>query len=251
MEQLLISPYLLAVLFFGVATLYSSSGLGGGTSYTALLAVFGASHRAIPPVSLSMNVVVSLMAAINYLREGHGRIRLIAPLVVSSVPMAYLGGWLDVEASVFYPVLVVVLVAVAARIFLWPRVELDVRWPRSAKLATVLMLGATIGFLSGMLGIGGGIFLVPALMIFGLAPLKEATTAGAVYILVNSVAGLGGHLRRFTPEFADIAPLVGAVALGGFVGSRLTTVHLQQTTVRKIMGVIVVVAAGLLTIRML
>ncbi len=251
MEQLFISPYLLGMLFFVAAAAYASSGLGGGTTYTALLAVFGASHRAIPPVSLTMNIVVTLMGTFNYLREGHGKLRLIGPTLAVSVPMAYLGAYIDVEPSVFYPVLIAVLVAVAARIFVWPNIRLEPAWSKRAKLVAILGLSSIIGFLSGMIGIGGGIFLVPLLVAFGLADVREAAATGAVFILVNSLAGIGGHLRHFAFDVADIAPLVIAVALGGFAGSRLGAVHLRRTTIQRVMGGIVLIAAILLTLRLL
>lgn len=251
MDQLFISPNILALLFFVVATAYSASGLGGGTTYTALLAVFGASHRAIPPVSLTMNVLVSAVATVNYLREGHGRIALIGPLVATSVPMAYLGGYIDVQAGLFYPILVAVLVIVGIRIFWWPDVDFASDWPRPARIGAVLTLGSVIGFVSGMIGIGGGILLVPLLTVFNLAEVREAAAAGAIYILANSLAGLGGHFQHYIPAPGDVAPLVVAVILGGFVGSRLSASHLQPETVRKIMGLIVFVAAVLLTVRII
>ena len=163
MEELLISPYLLAALFFVVALLYSTSGLGGGTSYTALLGVFGTGPRAIPTISLTMNVLVSLMVSVNYIRAGHAPWRLIGAILAASVPMAYLGGWLPVAERLFFPILIGVLLLVAARIFLWPDPRLDVEWTGRWRLAASVVLGAAIGFLSGLVGIGGGIFLIPAL----------------------------------------------------------------------------------------
>lgn len=250
MEELFVSPYLLAVIFFVVSTAYSAVGLGGGTAYTALLAIFGASHRVIPSISLTMNVVVTVVASFNFIRAGHARLSLIALFAVSSIPMAYVGGSLDVERRAFQIILVVLLALVAARIYLWRRPAFDLELTGVPRVALCLIIGAVLGFVSGIAGIGGGIFLVPLIILLGLGDQKEAAATGAVFILLNSLSGLGAHLQRHIPDLMDVAPLVAAVAAGGFVGSYVSSEKLERSTIQRILGVIIVIAVVLLLIRL-
>jgi uncharacterized protein len=249
-QELLISPFALGAVFLAVSLVYSSVGLGGGSTYTAMLAIFGASHRVIPTVSLTLNTVVTLLASINYIRHGHARLRLIAPFVATSMPMAYLGGSLEIAAQLFYFLLLITLVLVGARIYLWsdPRLQIELSAP--AKLAVSLGLGALLGFVAGAVGIGGGIYLVPLIIIFGLGDEKEAAATGAVFILLNSVSGLGARLQQHIPEPAHIAPLVGAVVLGALVGSQMGAAVFEKKTVRRLLGLVILVAIVLLAGRL-
>ena len=251
MEELLISPYWLAVIFLFVALVYSTVGLGGGTSYAALLAIFGAAPLAIPTISLILNVLVSLIVSIAFIRAGHARWKLIGALLLASAPMAYLGGWLEIAEELFYLVLIAVLLLVAARIFLWPRPSLEINWTDTIRLAAVILLGATIGFLSGLIGIGGGIFLIPALVILGLTDEKEAAAAGGVFVFINSLAGLTAHLQVFVPAPGDVLPLVAAVILGSLAGSYLGAIRLKRRTIQLVMGGIVLFAALVLIFQLL
>jgi hypothetical protein len=119
MEELLISPYVLAALFFTVAIVYSSVGLGGGSSYTALIAITGVGYVAIPTISLTLNLFVTSVGGFNFIRKKHARIELILPFFVSSVSMAYLGESLKLPKEIFYWILLVSLIFVAARIYGW------------------------------------------------------------------------------------------------------------------------------------
>lgn len=250
MEELFISPYILALIFLFVSTAYSSVGLGGGSSYTALLAIFGASYRVIPTVSLTLNCLVTLMASINYIRQGHARPKLIAAFVITSVPMAYLGGSLDVEQRFFHSLLLIMLVLVAARIYFWRKPALKQRFEGHSKILVSLLVGAILGFVSGIVGIGGGIFLVPLIIILGLGDQKEAAAAGAIFIFLNSIAGLVAHLQRQLPDLASMAPLIVAVILGGYLGSYLGSARFDHGLVQRILGTIIVVAIVLLSVRL-
>ena len=250
MEQLLISPTLLAGLFFAAAFLYGSVGLGGGSTYAALLAVFGAGHRAIPPVTLTLNLVVTVVGAFHYIRAGHADFKLIIPVVAASMPMAFLGGYIEVEAALFYPLLAAVLALVAARIFLWSHVQMSVKWNRSLRWPALIGLGATIGFVSGMVGIGGGIFLVPLILILGLGDAKAAAATGAMFVFLNSASGLVGHLQHYVPEWSTIVPMAVATAAGGFLGAWLGANRFSRRRVQKMLGVVVIIAVVLLLLRM-
>ncbi len=250
MEELIISPYLLALLFLIVAFAYSSVGLGGGTSYTALLAVFGASYVVIPTISLTLNVLVTAVGSWVFLRHRHGRLRLIAPFLVTSLPFAYLGGMLDFSPEQFYVLLVLTLAAVAARIFLWkdPRVGVDLR--RGQQLALASGLGALIGFVGGSVGFGGGIFMVPLAVLLGLGTEREAAACGAVFTSVTSVSGLLARVQHHPVDWSAVLPLVVAVLLGGVVGARMGSRRLTPRAMQRVMGAVVVVAAVLLVHRM-
>ncbi|MFW5968445.1 MAG: sulfite exporter TauE/SafE family protein [Persicimonas sp.] len=251
MEELIVSPWLLAVAFGCIATVYGSVGLGGGSSYTALLAIFGLGHRLIPSVSLSLNVVVTVIGAINFARHGHVRLRIVAPLLVASLPLAYLGGSLQLPSTVFYAILLGSLVVVAARIYLWERPTFDLDLGPKTRLVTLIGLGATLGLLAGIVGIGGGIYLVPILILLGLGSEKEAAAAGAIFIAANSASGLFAHLRREVPPVELMGPLLAAVVIGGFVGSQLGADRFSPKVVRRTLGLVILVAIVLLARRLL
>ena len=251
MEELAISPYFLAAIFLVVSSVYSSVGLGGGTSYTALLAIFGASYWLIPMTALALNVVVTAIATFNYVREGHARAGIILPFVVTSIPMSYVGGSLDLAPTAFYIFLLSTLVVVAARIYLWPDPSIDIELEGRMKIVVSLVAGSILGFVAGVAGIGGGIYLVPLIVILGLGDEKQAAAAGAIFILVNSAAGLTAHLQRQVPPVEFIGPLVGAVIIGGFVGSKFGASKFSRDTVRQVLGLVVLLAIALLSYKLL
>lgn len=119
METILFSHYILAILFFFIAFIYSSVGLGGGSSYTALMAIFGLNTIAIPMISLSLNLFITSFGSYNFIRNKHDNLKLIIPFLISSIPMAYLGGALELPTDVFYWILLISLVLVAVRIYYW------------------------------------------------------------------------------------------------------------------------------------
>lgn len=249
MDDLSISPWLLAGMFFLVSLAYSSVGLGGGSSYTALLTIFGASFRAIPTVSLAMNLVVTSVGTANYVRKGHLRLRLVGPFLVTSIPASYLGGTLDLPKDLFYWILLASLVFVAIRIYLYRQPKFEVRPGPVGTLALSLVAGVALGLLSGIVGIGGGIYLIPLVILLGLGTEKEAAACGSIFILVNSAAGLVARVQHHPVPLEDLLPLAGAAVLGGLVGSQLGASFLRPRTMQKILGGIVIVAIVLLARR--
>lgn len=250
MESLLIPTLLLAFLFLIVACAYASVGLGGGTAYTALLAVFGVSHVAIPTVSLTLNVLVTAIGSWVFLRHRHGRLRLIAPFLVTSLPLAYVGGTLALSPELFYVLLIVTLVAVAARIFLWKDPGVAVKLGRRQQLALATLLGALIGLVGGSLGFGGGIFVVPLVVLLGLGTEREAAACGAVFTCATSASGLLARLQHHPVDGEAVLPLVVAVLVGGLVGARMGARRLSARTMQRVMGIVVLVAAVLLMHRL-
>ncbi len=234
----------LPVLFFFVAVLYASVGLGGGSSYTALMAIAGLDYRLIPTTSLTLNLLVTLVGMATFWRGGHVKWRLIWPFLVTSIPLAYLGGAVVLSRDVFLWLLLLTLAAVAARIYLWPVLAVSLRLAGRARLLVALLLGAALGFIAGAVGIGGGIFLVPIMILLGLAPEKDAAGTGAVFIWVNSLAGIISRSQRGTFDTGIILPLAAAVIVGGLIGSSLVAFRVAPRTVQTVIGIIVIIAIG-------
>ena len=242
MDELVISPYLLASLFFVVAFAYASVGLGGGSSYAALMAIFGVSHLAIPTITLMLNVVVTSAASINYIKHRHLRLGLILPFLVTSIPFAYLGGSFALPAEIFYWILLITLSLVAVRIYAFDSVSLRITPGRPAQIAISLFAGSLLGFIAGSVGIGGGVYLVPLIIILGLGTEKEAAACGATFVLLNSVSGLIARVPQHGIDGLEIMPLLVAVLLGGLGGSYAGSARFSHRTMDKILGVIVLVA---------
>ena len=245
MDELIPNLYFLALAFCIVAFLYSSVGLGGGSSYTALMAIIGVHYLLIPTISLPLNLIVTSIASINFLRGGHGRIRLLLPFLITSIPMAYIGGSLHFPKDIFFLLLMATLVLVALRVYVWDRPELRLNLTDSGKLAISLMTGGILGFIAGAVGIGGGIYLVPLIIVLGLGTEKEAAATGAIFIWLNSCAGLVARVGDF-PDSVTIFPLVLAVIIGGAAGSSLGANKYEPRTMQKFLGGVILIAIAIL-----
>jgi len=244
--DLLIPVTLLAIIFAFVALFYASVGLGGGSSYTALLAIFGASTVAIPMVSLTLNILVTTFGSIVFLLQGHARLRLIAPFILSSIPMAYLGGMLQLPKTFFYVLLLISLSFAAARIY-FPRSTKPLLLSKKQKLILAISGGSLLGLIAGITGIGGGVYLVPLIILLGIGTPKEAAACGAFFIWVNSVSGLLARVQYNSIDILHYSPLIIAAVIGGMAGTILGAGHFKPQTMQKILGSILVVAVLLLS----
>ena len=236
------TEYILPFLFFFVALIYSSVGLGGGSSYTAIMAIFGTSYQTIPTTSLTMNLVVTFIGMINYWRNGYGRLDLIVPFLIMSIPMAYLGGILELPEKIFQILLLITFLLVAVRIYVLNELKFSFQLSGIQKWIFIFGLGAVLGFVAGTVGIGGGIYLVPLIIMFGLGSEKEAAAAGSMFIWVNSLVGLIARSQVFSFDTKIILPLSGAVFIGGIVGSYFGAVRFKTKTIQKIMGAVIIIA---------
>lgn len=245
MTDLLIPITLLAFIFAVVAFFYASVGLGGGSSYTALLAIFGASAMTIPLVSLTLNILVTTFGSLVFLLHGHARLRLIVPFIISSIPMAYLGGMLHLPKRIFYVLLLVSLCVAAARIY-FPDTSRPVHLDQRRKILLAIGSGAILGLIAGITGIGGGIYLVPLIILLGLGNAKEAAACGAFFIWVNSVSGLLARIQYNEVDLVPYLPLVIAVVLGGMAGTLMGAGRFKVRTMQQILGSILIVAILLL-----
>jgi uncharacterized membrane protein YfcA len=245
--EIITSPYFLAVLFFLVAFTYSSVGLGGGSSYTALMAVVGVSTLAIPLISLSLNLFVTTVGSFNFIRNRHARIKLVLPFLISSIPMAYLGGSLKLPKEIFYWILLISLVFVALRIYAWQNTTIKMNIDQNGKILISLIAGSMLGLVAGIVGIGGGIYLVPLIIILGLGTGKEAAACGAVFIWLNSCSGLISRIQYNSIDLTNYIPLIAAVLAGGTMGSFMGSFKFSPKVMEKILGAVIIVAIIFLT----
>lgn len=235
-------PLWLPFAFFAVALLYASAGFAGGSAYLAILAVAGLPYAAIPQISLLCNSIVSGGGVWHFRRGGHLDLRRVLPFFVLSVPMAYAGGRIHVSREVFYVLLGVMLALAGARM-LMPQPADRRRRRLSARTEWIagLVGGAVLGFVSGIVGIGGGVFLAPVLLLNGWTTAKQTAAAASLFILVNSIAGLAGHLIKGVQLDVMALPLVVAALIGGQIGSRAGSYHLSSRAVRTVLASVILV----------
>jgi uncharacterized protein len=230
---------MLSLAFFLIALLYASVGFGGGTSYLAMLAAFDVPFTQMPKIALICNLIVVSGGCFHYYKNNHFSARLILPLVSLSVPLAFLGGLVLISEKIFFIILVTSLTLAALRLF-WvetPREE-EVRPPARKYL---LLLGGVLGFVSGIVGIGGGIFLAPILLNLKWARPKEVAAAASAFIFLNSGAGLAGQFTKsISTELIPFWPLFLAVLMGGQIGSRLGShQRVSQKLVQKLTAILI------------
>lgn len=230
---------LLALLFFIIAALYSSVGLGGGSGYLAVMGVTGVPTEIMRPTALSMNILVATITTWTYLRAGHFSARLFWPITIASVPFAYLGGFLELPPAVYRPLVGAVLLYTALRLGRSTRPGQELPPVRSdLPLWLLVLAGAVIGFVSGLMGIGGGTFLGPLLLLAGWADTKAALGTTAAFVLLNSISGLAGRLTA-VPELPQGLWLwLLAAALGAWLGARLGSRRLDPRLLRGILAII-------------
>ncbi len=238
---LAVSP-LTVLLFFLVASLYSMMGFGGGSSYLAVLILMGYSYLDIPPIALICNLMVSGTAFWQFAKAGHFDFKKILPFVIFSIPMAYWGGRMPISKQLFSILLGLALMAVAIRMMISGKSEAKMQ-AASKSWIVGLPLGGVIGFFSGMLGIGGGIFLSPLLLLIRWADAKQAAASASFFIFVNSLAALAGHLQKAPLHFEGILPLIAAVLLGGQIGSRFGAHYLPEKNLRQMLGAFIMYAS--------
>lgn len=246
-------PLWLLPAFALTAILYAMAGFGGGSTYTALLAAAEIDYRILPIISLSCNIIVVTGGVWRFLTAGHLPWQQAAPIILLSVPAAWAGGRVPVSETLFLGLLGGALFISALIMF---RSERGIRRHLSNTITRFIpFAGAGIGFLSGMVGIGGGIFLAPMLHLIAWDTPKKIAGTAALFILVNSSAGVLGQLMKgegagTLSASADFWPLLLAVLIGGQVGSRLGAQIVSETLVRRVTALLILIVAIRLIIRM-
>ncbi len=235
-------PLVLGLAFFLAAALYASVGHGGASAYLAVMGLLGMAPPEMKPIALTLNIAVSWLAFTSFARAGHFQPRLFWPLAVASVPAALLGGWLQSPEPVFKLILAAALIVGAWRLACNCKMEESTL--RVPSRLTLMLLGLAIGFLSGLIGIGGGIFLTPLLILFRWSPAKPAAAISAAFICANSLAGLTGFLTagRAIPPLAWL--LLPAVLGGGWLGARWGSHRAGSPALLRVLATVLMVAAA-------
>lgn len=241
----------LAPLFALTALIYASVGFAGGSTYTALLVLAGVSLALVPVISLACNIVVATGGVIRFAAARHMAWRRSAPLLALSVPLAWLGGRMPIDPALFVTLLGCSLAVAGALLLVGPdrastRAPVD---PRAGPGLAALIAAAPLGLLSGLVGIGGGIFLAPLLHLIAWDSARRIAGTAVLFILVNSLAGITGQFAKLDDaalvgQALGWWPLVVAVLVGGQLGSLLGVRYFPQTIIRRLTGAVVLFAAA-------
>jgi len=215
---------ILSILFFATATLYSSVGLGGGSTYLALLLIWGLPYTIFPIIALSCNIIVVSGNCFNYMRAGNLNFKLLVPYLIGSIPLAFIGGSLHIEKNIFEILLFIVLLIAGCFLLLNFKSYNDKEDNyKNIPYLVSIIIGGILGFTSGVIGIGGGIFLSPILFLLKIARPRHIVTATSLFILINSIFGIIGQLTKNSVlvEIQDYFYLLIAVLIGGQLGNYL------------------------------
>ncbi|HVO66351.1 MAG TPA: sulfite exporter TauE/SafE family protein [Syntrophales bacterium] len=236
-------PYILSILSVCVAlvaVLYSCVGHGGASGYIAVMMIFGILPGVIKPTALVLNILVSSIAAVQFYRAGYFRWRLFWPFACTSVPFAYAGGYFILPIEVYKLAVGVTLLFSAMRLLVRSPLQKDeINHP---SIPVSLLVGAVIGLTSGLIGVGGGIFLSPLLILMGWAGIKETAAVSAFFVLVNSASGLFGHVNAAQNVPPMALMIAGAAVFGGLAGSYLGSRRLPLLVIQRALSIVLVVA---------
>lgn len=229
-------------LFFIVAILYSSVGFGGGSSYLAILALTSLAHTQIRSTALLCNIVVVTSGTIIYWKNGFYKWKKVAPLVALSIPLSFIGGYLKIGQTFFFILLGLTLTIAA--IFMWASkfiANISKNKNVNSSFFRDASIGGFIGFISGMVGIGGGIFLAPLLHLTNWDTPKKIAATASLFILVNSIAGLIGQTQNpdFSIEWNLTLVLLITVFIGGQIGSRLSSNNISPFALKRITAILI------------
>lgn len=238
-EHLLDLPLLL-VLFPIVAFLYASVGHGGASGYLALMSAFAFPMTFMKPTALVLNILVSGLSFYFYYREKNFKWNLFYPFALTSIPFSFIGGYLKIDAFYYKIILATVLIFAVMRLLGFFGKEKESL--RAINIPMALAFGALIGFLSGLLGIGGGIILSPVLLLMGWATMKQTAAVSALFILVNSISGLFGFVSQGGSLPASSGLLIGLVFAGGLLGAYYGSTKFNSKALRYVLSVVIGIA---------
>ena len=233
--------YIFVLTLFIIAFFYSSVGHGGASGYLAVMALFGIAPAFMRSTALSLNVFVSAIAFVTYTRAGYFRSRLIMPFLITSIPMAFVGALVKVKPDIYEIILGIFLLFAVARMLFIPGAVSE--HPSKPPVLIALLIGATLGFFSGMIGIGGGIILSPILILFHWASVKESAAASAMFIFLNSLAGLLALVQQGLSLEPKLLMWIGAGVLGGIAGSYWGSSRLKPLRLKYVLSAILLLAS--------
>lgn len=232
----------LYILLYVVAFLYASVGHGGASGYLALMALAGTAPGVMKPTALILNLFVSMIAFIQFYRGGHFRYKLIWPFLVASIPLAFIGGRMQIGDSAYKQLLGVLLLIPAIRFLFFNQ---DTEKPLNTQnIYLSILIGGVIGFLSGLIGIGGGILLAPVLILLHWADQKQTAAACAIFIFINSVSGLFGQMSKGIDISTSMMTMTIIAFCGGLTGSYFGAQRFDQKILRYILATVLIVAAA-------
>ena len=237
---------ILSIFFFITAILYSSVGFGGGSTYLALMLIWNIPYYIFPILALICNIIVVLGNSINYVRSGNLNFKLLAPYLIGSIPFSFFGASMSLTKELFEILLFVILII--AGIFLLIQSKSfnndQIKINSIPKILSV-SIGSIIGFISGIIGIGGGIFLSPILFLMKAGYPKQIATTASLFILINSIFGVAGQLTKdiVFDEFLNYWPLFIVVLIGGQIGNFLNIKFLSGKTLAIITSLLVILVA--------
>ena len=235
------SLILFYLLLFFVAFFYSSVGHGGASGYLALMALFSISPEVMKPTALLLNLFVSLVSFIQFYRGDHFKFKLFLPFAIASVPMAYLGGLITVDGNIYKKILGLLLLIPIIRFLFFSNIKVDEIRKNNVPLS--VLIGAVIGFLSGLIGIGGGIILSPILLLLKWADMKQTAAISALFIFVNSLSGLAGQLSKGIHFSTDMFAYVVVAFIGGVCGAYFGSLKFNQNILKYCLAMVLIVAS--------
>ena len=234
-----VAPTLIIAAIFVVAVLYSSVGHGGASGYLAVMALFAVPVATTRPSALLLNIFVASIGAFQFYRAGFFSWRVFLPFAVTSIPFAYIGGMITLPTNIYKIVLGCVLVLAAIRLAWNLHSEAETKPPN---IWIAFVIGAVIGLLSGLVGVGGGIFLTPILLLMNWSETKTAAGVSALFILVNSISGLAGSYSQLVNLSSEVWIWVVAAVAGGVTGSTLGAKKFNSLTLRRVLALVLLFA---------
>ena len=245
---------ILSIFFFITAIFYSSVGFGGGSTYLALMLIWDIPYYIFPILALICNIIVVSGNSINYVRSGNLNLKLLTPYLIGSIPFAFFGASISISKELFEILLFVILIIAGIFLLIESKSFNDdqIKINSIPKIIS-LLIGSIIGFTSGIIGIGGGIFLSPILFLMKAGYPKQIATTASLFILINSIFGVAGQLTKdiVFDEFLNFWPLFIAVLIGGQIGNFLNIKFLSGKTLAIITSLLVIFVAMRMGLRLL
>ena len=246
--------FILSILFFITAILYSSVGFGGGSTYLALMLIWDIPYYIFPIIALFCNIIVVSGNSINYIKSGNLNFKLLIPYLIGSIPFAFYGASIQISKNVFEIILFFILTIAGTMLLIESRslINKEFKINKIPKILSVL-IGSVIGFFSGLVGIGGGIFLSPILFLIKAGYPKQIATSASLFILINSIFGVAGQITKdiVFDKFLDFWPLFLTVLIGGQIGNLLNIKFLSNKILALITSLLVLFVATRIGLRLI